>query len=152
MIRIMFVCHGNICRSTMAEFLMKDKVSKLGESQEFIIESAGTSSEEYGSPVHYGTRRILDRLNIDCSKKRATVLKASDYDKYDYFIGMDERNRRNMQRIFFGDKENKVFCLMDYTKNPREVSDPYWTGNFEETYSDVKEGIDAFYNFLKNNF
>ncbi len=149
MIKIMFVCHGNICRSTMAEFLMKDKVEKLGESEDFLIASAGTSSEELGNPVHYGTRRVLDRLGISYAGKRATKLSVKDYDKYDYFVGMDEANRRNMKFLFGGDKENKVSCLMDYTSRPREVADPWWTGDFEETYQDIKEGLDAFYNFLK---
>ena len=149
MVKIMFVCHGNICRSTMAEFLMKDKVEKLGESDKFLIASAGTSSEELGNPVHYGTRRVLDRLGISCVGKRATKLSVKDYDKYDYFVGMDEANRRNMKFLFGGDKENKVSCLMDYTSRPREVADPWWTGDFEETYQDIKEGLDAFYEFLK---
>lgn len=149
MVKIMFVCHGNICRSTMAEFLMKDKVEKLGESDKFLIASAGTSSEELGNPVHYGTRRVLDRLGISCVGKRATKLSVKDYDKYDYFVGMDEANRRNMNFLFGGDKENKVSCLMDYTSRPREVADPWWTGDFEETYQDIKEGLDAFYEFLK---
>lgn len=148
MVKIMFVCHGNICRSTMAEFLMKDKVEKLGESDKFLIASAGTSSEELGNPVHYGTRRVLDRLGISCVGKRATKLSVKDYDKYDYFVGMDEANRRNMKFLFGGDKENKVSCLMDYTSRPREVADPWWTGDFEETYQDIKEGLDAFYEFL----
>ena len=152
MIRIMFVCHGNICRSTMAEFLMKDKVEKLRLKDKFIIASAGTSSEEYGNPVHYGTRKILDRLGINCSGKRATQLSRSDYKNYDYFVGMDERNRRNMIRLFDGDPENKVSCLMDYTSRPREVADPWWTGDFEETYSDVQEGLEKFYEFLEKSF
>ena len=149
MVKIMFVCHGNICRSTMAEFLMKDKVEKLGKSDEFLIASAGTSSEELGNPVHYGTRRVLDRLGISCVGKRATKLSVKDYDKYDYFVGMDEANRRNMKFLFGGDKENKVSCLMDYTSCPREVADPWWTGDFEETYRDVEEGLNAFCEFLK---
>ena len=107
MIKIMFVCHGNICRSPMAEFMFKHLFESKGESDKFFIASSGTSSEEYGSPVHYGTKRILDRLNISCNGKRAVALKAKDYDEFDYFIGMDNRNLINMQRIFGGDNKGK---------------------------------------------
>ena len=147
----MFVCHGNICRSPMAEFLMKDLVEKKGERANFEIKSCATSCEELGNPVHYGTKAILDRLGISCKGKYAVKLNASDYDKYDYFIGMDEYNRRNMMRIFGSDKDNKISCLMDYTKNPRSVADPWYTGNFTETYRYVLEGIQALYEFIKNN-
>ena len=148
MIRIMFVCHGNICRSTMAEFLMKDFVKKLNREDDFYIESSATSTEEIGNPVHYGTARILDALNIDYSKKRAKQLRLSDYNNFDYFIGMDEYNRRNMKRMLGGDPDNKVSLLLDYTDNPREVADPWYTGNFKITYDDVMEGIKAFYSTL----
>ena len=109
--RIMFVCHGNICRSTMAEFLMKDLVKKNNKQNEYIIASSGTSSEELGNPVHYGTRKILNQRGIDCSGKYAVTLKKADYDKYDYFICMDQRNWGNMLRIFGTDKENKEASL-----------------------------------------
>ena len=150
MVKIMFVCHGNICRSPMAEFLMKDLVRKENCESEFLICSSATSSEELGNPVHYGTKAVLDRLGISCRGKYAVKLTASDYDKYDYFIGMDEYNRRNMLRIFGSDPENKISCLLDYTSNPREVADPWYTGNFEITKSDIIEGINAFYKFIKN--
>lgn len=139
----MFVCHGNICRSTMAEFLMKDLVAKKGLSEKFYIQSAGTSDEEEGNPVHYGTRKILDRLGISYSGKRAVQLDVQDYNRYDYFIGMDSANRRNMKRLFNGDPENKVSCLLDYTERPRDVADPWYTHDFEATYNDVVEGINA---------
>ena len=141
--RIMFVCHGNICRSTMAEFLMKDLVAKKGLSEKFYIQSAGTSDEEEGNPVHYGTRKILDRLKISYSGKRAVQLDVQDYNRYEYFIGMDSANRRNMKRLFNGDPENKVSCLLDYTERPRDVADPWYTHDFEATYNDVVEGINA---------
>ena len=150
MIKIMFVCHGNICRSPMAEFLMKDFVAKKGESLDFEIKSSATSSEELGNPVHYGTKAVLDRLGISCKGKYAVKLTESDYNKYDYFIGMDEYNRHNMLRIFGTDKDNKISCLLDYTDNPREVADPWYTGNFESTYQDVKEGVEGLYIYLKN--
>jgi protein-tyrosine phosphatase len=149
MIKIMFVCHGNICRSPMAEFLFKDYVDKKGETNLFEVKSSATSSEELGNPVHYGTKGVLDRLNISCKGKYAVKLTKSDYDNYDYFIGMDERNRYNMIRLFDGDKDNKVSLLMDYTDTPGDVADPWWTGNFEETYSDVSRGILELYKFLK---
>ena len=149
MIKIMFVSHGNICRSPMAEFLLKDLVKKSGEEDLFEIKSSATSSEELGNPVHYGTKGVLDRLGISCKGKYAVKLTASDYQKYDYFIGMDERNRYNMVRLFNGDKDNKVKLLMDFTDTPGDVADPWWTGNFEETYHDVSKGIKALYEFLK---
>ena len=139
----------------MAEFLMKDLVKKNNCEDDFLICSSATSSEELGNPVHYGTKAVLDRLGISCKGKYAVKLTASDYNKYDYFIGMDEYNRRNMLRIFGSDPENKISCLLDYTDNPREVADPWYTGNFNLTFNDITEGLNAFYNFLtkkdKNN-
>ncbi len=148
--RIMFVCHGNICRSTMAEFLMKDLVKKNNKQNEYLIASSGTSSEELGNPVHYGTRKILNQRGIDCSGKYAVTLKKADYAKYDYFICMDQRNFVNMMRIFGVDKENKCYKLLDFTDFPRDVADPYWTGNFNETLFDVEQGVNALYEFLEN--
>ncbi len=149
MIKIMFVCHGNICRSPMAEFLFKELVKERNEEDLFEIKSSATSSEELGNPVHYGTKAILDRLGISCKGKYAVKLMASDYDKYDYFIGMDERNRYNMIRLFNGDKDNKIKLLMDFTSTPGDVGDPWWTGNFEETYRDVSNGVNKLYEYLK---
>jgi protein-tyrosine phosphatase len=148
--KIMFVCHGNICRSPMAEFLMKDLVKKNNCEDDFLICSSATSSEELGNPVHYGTKAVLDRLGISCKGKYAVKLTASDYNKYDYFIGMDEYNRRNMLRIFGSDPQNKISCLLDYTDNPREVADPWYTGNFNLTFNDITEGLNAFYDFIKS--
>lgn len=149
MLRVMFVCHGNICRSTMAEFLFRDMVKKDGLKDKFIISSSGTSSEEAGNPVHYGTRKVLSKYGIDCSNKYAVKLKSTDYDNYDYFIGMDERNVYNMKRIFNGDSENKVYLLLSFARKEREVADPYWTGDFSATEKDVIEGLNAFYKYLK---
>jgi protein-tyrosine phosphatase len=148
--KIMFVCHGNICRSPMAEFLMKNLVKKNNCEDDFLICSSATSSEELGNPVHYGTKAVLDRLGISCKGKYAVKLTASDYNKYDYFIGMDEYNRRNMLRIFGSDPQNKISCLLDYTDNPREVADPWYTGNFNLTFNDITEGLNAFYDFIKS--
>lgn len=146
--KIMFVCYGNICRSTMAEFLMKDLVSKKGKSSDFYIESSGTSNEEEGNPVHYGTRKILDRLGIDYSRKRARQLEKSDYDKYDYFIAMDQDNVREMKYLFSGDKDNKIIKLLDLTAEKRDVLDPWYTRDFEATYRDIQLGLNALYGFL----
>ncbi len=149
MIKIMFVCHGNICRSPMAEFLFKDLVRKKGERDNFYIRSSATSMEEHGSPVHHGTRKILDRLGINCSGKRAELLSRADYQNYDYFIGMDGRNIRNMERIFGGDKYNKIHLLLEFAGINRDVADPWWTGDFEQTYQDITLGINALYEHLK---
>ncbi len=148
MIKIMFVCLGNICRSPMAEFLMKDLLRQKGLEDKFYITSSATSTYELNKPVHYGTKKILDRFNIDYSKKRAVQLKKSDYDLYDLFIGMDDDNVYDMVRLFDGDKQNKVKKLLDFTPNSRSVADPYYTGNFEITYLDVKEGINCLLNYL----
>ena len=150
--KIMFVCYGNICRSTMAEFMMKDLVKKQGKENEFLIKSSGTSYEEHGHPVHYGTRAILDRLGIGGYQgKRAEKLLKKDYVDYDLFIGMDKNNYRDMLYIFGGDPDDKVKLLMDYTSYPRSVADPYWTGDFEATYRDVKEGVEELFKFLESN-
>ncbi len=143
----MFVCHGNICRSTMAEFLMKDLVEKKSKQNEFYIRSSATSNEELGNPVHYGTRQVLERLGISCKGKYAEKLLPSDYNKYDYFICMDKNNLRNIARIF-NDPEGKVSLLMSYAGVNRDVADPYWTGDFEQTYRDVSLGVNALYEYL----
>ena len=148
MIKIMFICYGNICRSPMAEFMMKDYVRKMGKEKEFFIASSATSTEEIGNGVHRGTRGILDRLGIDYSAKRAVRLTSQDYDKYDYFIGMDYDNLRTMKYMLGGDPKNKCSLLLDYTNRPGEVADPWYTHNFEDTYRDVKAGIEGLYKFL----
>lgn len=151
MIRIMFVCYGNICRSPMAEFIMKDFVKKKGQSDEFLIKSSATSSEELGNPVHRGTRAVLDKMGISYAGKVATRLKKEDYYNYDYFIGMDYDNVSAMKRIFGADPANKISMLLDYTSNPREVADPWWTGDFSATERDVVSGTQALYEYLINN-
>lgn len=143
MIRILFVCHGNICRSPMAEFVMKDLVKKAGLEDEFYIESAATSTEELGNPVHYGTRSILNRHGISCDGKYARQMTRSDYNKFDLLIAMDEWNLRNMERFTGGDPDGKVSLLMDYTDHPGEVADPWYTGDFQATWDDVLEGCTA---------
>ena len=140
MIKILFLCHGNICRSPMAEFVMKDMVKKAGLAQEFQIESAATSTEEIGNPVYPPARRKLVEHGIDCSGKTAWQLQNSDYDKYDLLIGMDHANIRSMYQICGGDFADKMHLLMDFTSRPGEVADPWYTGDFDATWRDVMEG------------
>lgn len=138
--RILFVCHGNICRSPMAEFVMKDLVKKAGREREVWIESAATSTEEIGNPVYPPARRKLAEHGIRCDGKTARQLRRADYEKFDLLIGMDRANLRNMARICGQDTEGKMRLLMDYTNHPGEVADPWYTGDFEETWQDVLEG------------
>lgn len=140
MIKVLFVCHGNICRSPMAEFIMKDLVQKAGVSGQFEIASAATSTEEIGNPVHRGTRDKLRRVGISTDGKTAVQLKKSDYLKYDYLIGMDTWNIRNMQRMLGGDPEGKIYKLLTFANSERDVADPWYTGDFEATYQDVMAG------------
>lgn len=144
MIRVLFVCHGNICRSPMAEFVMKDMVAKMGAADRFYIASAATSTEEIGNPVHPGTRNKLRSLGISTDGKCAVQLRRSDYERYDYLIGMDSWNIRNMLRILGSDPERKVYRLLDFTDKPRDIDDPWYTGNFDETYDDITEGLNGF--------
>ena len=144
MIKILFICHGNICRSPMAEFLLKDIVQKRGVADDFYIASAATSTEEIGNPVHYGTRNKLAQYGISTAGKYAVQLRRDDYDKYDYLLGMDEWNIRNMLRILKQDPEKKVHRLLDFSDNPRDIADPWYTGNFDVTYQDIMEGLEAF--------
>ena len=140
MIKILFVCHGNICRSPMAEFVMKDMVRKAGLENQFHIESAATSGEELGNPVYPPARRKLAEHGIDCSGKTARRLRKSDYTQYDLLIGMDQANLRNMHRMCGGDPEGKLHLLLDFTNRPGNVADPWYTGDFEATLRDVEQG------------
>lgn len=140
MIKILFVCHGNICRSPMAEFYMKSLAERRGYADQFSIASAATSSEEIGNPVHPGTVRMLRSAGISCEGKRARRLTRRDYAAYDYLIGMDEENRRSMKRLFGGDPDGKIALLLDFTPAPREVADPWYTGDFEATMKDIETG------------
>lgn len=144
MIKILFVCHGNICRSPMAEFVLKDMVKKVGKEKEYYIASAATSTEEIGNPVHRGTRKKLSSVGISTEGKYAVQMKKSDYDKYDYLIGMDEWNIRNMLRIAGGDPEHKIYRLLEFAGRDGEIADPWYTGDFDATYRDVVEGCRGF--------
>ncbi len=144
MIRILFVCHGNICRSPMAEFVMKDMVRKRGLGDRFEIASASTSREEIGNPVYPPARRKLAEHGISCEGHHARQMTRADYDKYDLIIGMDHANIRNILRITGGDPEGKVSLLLDHTARAgQEVADPWYTGDFDETWDDVTEGSEA---------
>ena len=143
MIRILFVCHGNICRSPMAEFVMKDLVEKQGRSAEFVIASAATSTEEIGNGVYPPARAELRKHGIGCEGKRAVQLRREDYDKYDLLIGMDSANIRNMQRMLGGDRQGKIRKLMDYTDRGGDVADPWYTDRFDVAYRDIYDGCVA---------
>lgn len=143
MIRIMFVCLGNICRSPMAEILMRELLEKEGLTDEFIISSAATSSDELGNPVYPPVRALLNGRGLSCKGKVAVQLREADYDRYDLFVGMDARNRRDMQRLFHGDPEGKVALLLDYTDHPRDVADPWYTRDFHTAEADIEAGCAA---------
>ena len=154
MINIMFVCWGNICRSPMAEFVMKDLVAKRGLSDRFHIASSATSTEEIwgdiGNPVYPPAREKLASVGISCKGKRAVQVKKSDYQSYDYLICMDTNNVRNLRRIIGEDKDGKVSMLLDYTRRPgASIADPWYTGNFDVTYDDIVEGCEGFLNYLQ---
>ena len=140
MTNILFVCYGNICRSPMAEFVMKDLIRKAGRETEFHIESAATSAYEIGNPVYPPAREKLKEHVIGCAGKTARQITKADYEKYDYIIGMDEANLEEMCKRFGGDPDNKLHMLMDYTDRPGEVADPWFTRDFDAAWRDIYEG------------
>ena len=143
MIKILFVCHGNICRSPMAEFVMKDLVKKAGLEKEFFIASAATSTEEIGNPVYPPARRRLAQAGISCDGKYAVQLTKKDYEKYDYIIGMEQVNIRNIMRIVGDDPQKKVYRLLDFTGQPGDIADPWYSGDFDTTYEQVLAGCEG---------
>ena len=147
MVKILFVCHGNICRSPMAEFVMKALVKEAGKENDFLMESAATSTEEIGNDIHYGTRQILIQNNIPFSKRCARQITKDDYVFYDYLIAMDEENIYYMKRKWNNDPGKKIQLLLEFAGKSRAIADPWYTGNFQQTYEDVLEGCTA---FLKN--
>ncbi len=153
MIRIMFVCHGNICRSPMAEFIFKDMIKKQGLEDKFFVSSSATSTEEIymdiGNPVYPPAKKELLKHGIKSDGKRAVQLKRSDYDKYDYFVGMDSANIRNMHIILDGDKDGKISKLLDHTETGGDVSDPWYSDRFDIAYSDILRGCEALLEKLK---
>ncbi|WP_024861927.1 low molecular weight protein-tyrosine-phosphatase [Ruminococcus flavefaciens] len=148
MIKVMFVCHGNICRSPMAEFVMKKLVSDAGYADEFYIASSATSTEELGNPVYPPARSELAKHGIGCSGKTAVQLRKSDYEKYDYFIGTDTANIRNMNRIFGSDKDGKIYKLLTFAGRGDDVSDPWYSRDFGKAYADIEEGCKGLLNYL----
>ena len=150
MIKVLFICHGNICRSPMAEFVLKDMVKKQGVEKEFYIKSSATSSEEIGNDIHYGTRDKLIQNGISFTKRKAVKLRAEDYKKYDYIIGMEKSNVINIKRIVGEDVDDKIYRLLDFSDTPRDIADPWYTGNFEITFNDIVEGCNGFLKCLKD--
>lgn len=165
MIKILFVCHGNICRSTMAEYVMKYLVNQNGLEDKFFIDSAATSTEEIGNPVHYGTRQKLESVNIPVGNHRARQITKKDLEEFDYLIGMDSANIRNMKRFYgfdgfgFGsyskenssikkELENKICKLLEFAGSTDDIADPWYTGNFDLTYNDVLKGCKSLLNKL----
>lgn len=147
MIKVLFVCHGNICRSPMAEFVLKDMVKKAGRENEFFIASAATSTEEIGNPVHRGTKNKLNQYGIDTSGKYAVQISPKDFEEYDYIICMDSYNIRNLGKID-SSHNSKVCKLLDFAGGG-DIADPWYTGNFDETYEDVLKGCKGFIDSLK---
>ena len=143
MTKILFVCLGNICRSPMAEMILRDMVRRRGLEAEFVIASAATSTEEIGNPVYPPARRMLASHGIDCGDKRAVQLCRADYDRYDWLLGMETANIRRMRAICGGDPEGKIARLLDGTPNPRDIADPWYTSNFQSTWDDLVEGCTA---------
>ncbi len=144
MIKVLFICHGNICRSPMAEFVLKEMVKEKGIEGNFYIESAAISYEEIGNPVYPPVKRLLESLGIDCSNKHARIMTKNDYEEFDYILGMDISNIYGIKRIIGEDSSNKVHLLMEYTGENTEVSDPWYTRDFNEAYNDIYRGCKAF--------
>ncbi|MBQ5471485.1 MAG: low molecular weight phosphotyrosine protein phosphatase [Treponema sp.] len=143
MTKILFVCHGNICRSPMAEFVMKDLVKKEGLEKDFIIESAATSTEEIGNDMHSGAKKKLSEMAVPFTKRHARRITPEDYSNYDYLIGMDVENLYYMQREWNKDPDDKVKLLLTYANRDRDIADPWYTGNFDATYEDILMGCKA---------
>ena len=149
MIKVLFICHGNICRSPMSEFIFRDMVYKRGLSDCFSIASAATSREELGNPVYPPARRILKAHGIDCSGKTARQITKADYQEYDYLLAAENYNIRNMMRIIGSDPDKKVYRLLDFSDSPRDIADPWYTGDFQITWDDIVEGCEAFLKYLE---
>ena len=149
MIKVLFVCHGNICRSTMAQYMFQDMVNRKGLADKFYIDSAATSREEIGNGPHYGTVTKMREVGIPVLPHRARQMTRADYDEYDYLIGMDSYNISNMTRIAGGDPEHKIYQMLGFAGSTRSIADPWYTGNFDETYDDLVEGLEAFFKTLE---
>lgn len=143
MVKILFICYGNICRSPMAEFIMKDLVESNGLGQDIYVESAATSSEEIGNDIYYKAESQLRKEKIPYSHRMARKITEKDYDEFDYIIGMEDNNVRDILEIVGADSERKVYKLLDFSENPRDISDPWYTRNFQKAFDDIKEGCEA---------
>ncbi len=144
MVRVLFVCHGNICRSPMAEYVLKDMVKKRGVADSFFIDSAATTSDDIGKPPHRNVRELLSGLNIEFEDKRARKIQKYDYDNYDYIIGMDTENMTSLKQLFKEDPANKIHRLLEFADMQRDVADPWFTHNFDRAYNDIVLGCNAF--------
>ena len=149
MIKILFICHGNICRSPMAEFIFRDMVDKRGLGAQFFVASAATSREEIGNPVYPPAKRKLKEHGIDPAGKTARQMTAGDYRDFDYLLAAERYNIRKMERITGGDPEHKIYRLLDFSDRPRDIADPWYTGDFDEAWDDIVEGCQAFLAWLK---
>ncbi|MDE5831153.1 MAG: low molecular weight phosphotyrosine protein phosphatase [Clostridia bacterium] len=147
MIKILFVCLGNICRSPMAEYVFKSMIREK-KIEGIYIDSAATSDEEIGNPMHYGTKNKLDKMNIKYENHVAKRITKEDYDKFDYIIGMEEQNIKDIKRIVGEDTKNKIYKLLDFSDRPRDIADPWYTGDFDTTYNDIVEGLNGFLKHL----
>lgn len=151
MVRVAFVCHGNICRSTMAQSVFAYRVKEQGLDSLFVVDSFATSAEEIGNPPYSGTVRKLQEVGIPVVPHRAKQISWDDYDDFDYIIGMDEKNIINLNRILRGDPDGKVHKFLTFAGSGRNIVDPWYVGNFDATYNDVQEGCEGFLNYLKTN-
>ncbi len=151
MIKILFVCHGNICRSPLAQSVFAHRVLKLGLERKFYVNSAATSTEEIGHPPHRGTVRKLREMDIPLIAHRATQITWADYENYDYIIGMDDWNMRNLRRMLKNDPEGKLHKFLSFAGSDRDIADPWYTGNFDATYEDVVQGCEGFLDYLRKN-
>ena len=151
MIKVLFVCLGNICRSPMAEFVFKDMVNKRGLAEKFHIESAATSREAIGEGIYYGTKDILKEQGVPFKERKARQMTKEDYNKFDFILGMEEKNIINIMRIIGEDPQNKVHRLLDFLEKPRDIVDPWYYGNFDSTYYDIDEGCNKFLEYLSKN-
>lgn len=152
MIKVLFVCLGNICRSPMAESIFKDIVKKEGIEKDFYIDSAATSASEIGNSIYYAAKNKLNQMNIESGSHVARRITKKDYETFDYIIGMEEQNIINIKKIVGEDKEKKLYKLLDFSKEPRDIADPWYTGNFDKTYDDIVEGLEGFVNYLKAKY
>lgn len=152
MIKILFICHGNICRSPMSEFVMRNMVERAGLTRAILVASAAVSREEIGNPVYPPAKKKLAEHGISCEGHHARQMTKQDYNDFDYLIAMDASNLRLMDRFCSGDPEGKVSLLLDYTDRPGSVADPWYTGNFDATWADVNEGCTGLLAFLRKKY